>query len=105
MSSDPTTGWLTYSIATDVGVFFFDYPEAGVGVEALYIGSNQFFDGDNDGDLEYQESRLFAIDKVGLYTPAVPAVNWFARKVKHAVNYVAGQNPDEAEENAHSKKK
>ena len=73
-SSDALGGWTTYSIATDIGGFFFDYPHAGVGQQAFYVGSNQFFDSDNDGDDEFQEARLFAIDKDDLYAGRTPAV-------------------------------
>ena len=74
LTANPLAGWAIYSFATDIGGFFFDYPHAGVGREAIYIGSNQFFDDDNDGDLDYQESRLFAVDKLDLYNQQTPTV-------------------------------
>ncbi|MEM1181980.1 MAG: thrombospondin type 3 repeat-containing protein [Acidobacteriota bacterium] len=74
LTSNPLGQWAIYSIATDIGGFFFDYPHAGVGLEAIYIGSNQFFDDDNDGDLDYQESRIFAIERLPLYLLQAPSV-------------------------------
>ncbi|MEM1177491.1 MAG: hypothetical protein AAGM22_04050 [Acidobacteriota bacterium] len=76
-SGNPLGTWTTYSIATDIGGFFFDYPHLGIGRQALYFASNQFFDEDDDGGLEFQESRLFALDKTRLFAgQSVSVVSW-----------------------------
>ena len=74
LTSDPTGSWAIYSFAADIGGFFFDFPHAGVGLEALYVGSNQFFDSNGNGSLSYQESRVFAVDKVAMYNLQSPTV-------------------------------
>ncbi|MEO1082688.1 MAG: hypothetical protein AAFY88_00440, partial [Acidobacteriota bacterium] len=68
LTSNPLEGWAIYSIATDIGGFFFDYPHAGIGLDALYVGSNQFLNG------SYQESRVFAVDKLAMYNLQSPTV-------------------------------
>jgi hypothetical protein len=61
-SGDPTQGsWNRYSFATDVGRNFFDYPHAGVGDDAIYLGANMF------GRVSFAEGRVWAIDKGALY--------------------------------------
>jgi hypothetical protein len=59
--SDPLGAWRRYGFPTDFGGAFFDYPHAGVGVDAIYMGSNQF-----GGSVGF-EGRVFAMDKVALY--------------------------------------
>ena len=62
--SDPvTSGWNTYNFMTNFGNAFHDYPHAGVGLDAIYMGSNQF-GGTIPGGFE---GRVFAIDKAALY--------------------------------------
>lgn len=62
-SSDPLGNWNRYAFQTNFANAFFDYPHAGVGVDAIYMGSNQF-----DGDLpDGFEGRVFAMNKVALY--------------------------------------
>ena len=60
--SDPTGTWNRYGFATDVGNNFFDYPHAGVGRDAIYLGANLF------GRVQYAEARVWAIDKAALYS-------------------------------------
>ena len=61
--SDPLGSWNRYAFQTNFANAFFDYPHAGVGVDAIYMGSNQF-----DGDLpDGFEGRVFAMNKVALY--------------------------------------
>ncbi len=52
-----------YAFPVNVGGDFFDYPHIGVGVDAIYVGSNMFGGG---------EGRLFAFEKAAMYagTPA-----------------------------------
>lgn len=59
---DPVnSGWHTYNFMTNFGGADFDYPHAGVGLDAIYMGSNQF------GGAAGFEGRVFAIDKAALY--------------------------------------
>ena len=62
-TGDPTGAWYRYGFPTDVNGAFFDFPHMGVGVDAIYMGSNQF-----DGSLTYGfEGRVFAMDKAAMY--------------------------------------
>jgi hypothetical protein len=71
--SDPLGNWNRYAFQTNFANAFFDYPHAGVGVEAIFMGSNQF-DGTLPGGFE---GRVFAMDKVALYagTPLTVATH------------------------------
>ncbi len=60
-SGSPLGSWNRYSFATDVGRNFFDYPHAGVGDDAIYLGANMF------GRRTFAEGRVWAIDKFALY--------------------------------------
>ncbi len=59
--SDPTGSWNRNGFATDINGNFFDYPHAGVGQDAIYLGANMF-----SGN-SFAEGRVWAIDKVALY--------------------------------------
>lgn len=63
---DPLGLWNRYSFGTDFAGAFFDFPHAGVGRDAIYMGSNQF-GGSLPGGFE---GRVFAIDKYALYSGA-----------------------------------
>ena len=63
-SSDPTGSWNVYSFPT--GNDFFDYPHAGVGRDALYMGANLFSCRGPFG-CTFSESRVWAIDKTAMY--------------------------------------
>lgn len=77
---DPLGSWYRYAFQTNFANAFFDYPHAGVGVDAIYMGSNQF-----DGDLPNGfEGRVFAIDKVALYAGSAVAV------ATHSTGYDGG---------------
>ena len=65
-SANPLGSWDIYSFATDVGGYFFDYPHAGVGQEAIFVGSNQFEL--VDGNYRFREARLFAMDRDDLHS-------------------------------------
>lgn len=59
---DPTAGWHRYGFATNVGDQFFDYPQGGIGPEALFIGSNMF-----DADFNFLGGRVWAVRLAELY--------------------------------------
>mgnify|MGYP001344906830 FL=1 len=59
-TGDPTGNWNIYSFPTASGNDFFDYPHAGVGRDAIYMGANIF----NTG---FKESRVWAFDKWAMY--------------------------------------
>jgi len=61
----PFGTWDSYSFPTDVGGNFFDYPHAGVGNEAIYIGANMF------GTSSFVEGRVWAVNKADLYGGAL----------------------------------
>jgi hypothetical protein len=61
----PTGSWYRYAFPTNYGGPGFDFPHAGVGREAIYLGSNQFtclFSG-----CSWVGGRVYAIDKWALY--------------------------------------
>jgi hypothetical protein len=59
-TSDPTGNWNLYSFPTATGNEFFDYPHAGVGRDAIYMGANIFTS-------SFLESRVYAYDKWAMY--------------------------------------
>jgi hypothetical protein len=67
-TGDPLGAWNRYGFETDIGGAFFDYPHAGVGVDAIYMGSNQF------GGTAGFEGRVFAMDKAAMYSGAAMTV-------------------------------
>lgn len=67
--SDPTLDWHGYSFATDILGRFFDYPHAGVGQDAIYLGANMFSLAGS-----FAEGRVWAIEKSALYSGGTPAV-------------------------------
>jgi len=60
-SGNPTAGWNIYAFPTATGNDFFDYPHAGVGRDAIYMGANIF------GVSSFKESRVWAFDKWAMY--------------------------------------
>ena len=66
--SDPTSTWNRFAFPTDINNNFFDFPHAGVGLDAIYMGSNQF------GAVQFAEARVFAIEKAPLYSGGTPQV-------------------------------
>jgi len=58
---DPTGAWNRYAIPT--GADFFDYPHAGVGRDAIYVGANIFSNTTNS----FLRSEVYAIDKFAMY--------------------------------------
>jgi len=67
-TSDPTGDWYLYSFQTASRRDFFDYPHAGVGEDAIYLGANMF------GVLQFKEGRVWAINKADLYAGRSPQV-------------------------------
>ena len=59
-TGDPTGGWNIYHFATASGSIFFDYPHAGVGRDAIYMGANMF-------TFSFLDSRIWAFDKQAMY--------------------------------------
>lgn len=61
-TGDPTGSWNLYSFDTSPNRRdFFDYPHAGVGNDAIYMGGN-IFRGNR-----FQEARIWAFDKAAMY--------------------------------------
>lgn len=59
-TGDPTGAWNIYAFATGSGLFF-DYPHAGVGRDAIYMGGNMFTS-------DFLDSRIWAFDKTAMYS-------------------------------------
>ncbi|WP_374689885.1 hypothetical protein [Promineifilum sp.] len=60
-TNNPTGSWNIYAFPTATGTDFFDYPHAGVGRDAIYMGANIF------GTVSFKESRVWAFDKWAMY--------------------------------------
>jgi hypothetical protein len=60
-TNNPTGSWNIYAFPTATGSDFFDYPHAGVGRNAIYMGANIF------GAISFKESRVWAFDKWAMY--------------------------------------
>lgn len=65
-TGDPLGSYFFYAFPTNVGGDFFDYPHAGVGVDAIYVGANMFGAGD--------VGRVFAFEKAAMYA-GLPATS------------------------------
>jgi hypothetical protein len=59
-TGDPTGGWNIYAFTTGSVSLFFDYPHAGVGVDAIYMGGNMFTS-------TFLDSRIWAFEKQKMY--------------------------------------
>ena len=62
-TGDPTGSWNIYSFVTGSASVFFDYPHAGVGNEAIYMGANMF----NNSSGGFLDSRIWAFNKQAMY--------------------------------------
>jgi hypothetical protein len=60
-SSDPTAQWIRYRFPVNSGGVEFDYPHAGIGQDAIYVGGNTFNSGIFVG------AKVFALDKWAMY--------------------------------------
>jgi hypothetical protein len=73
-TNNPVGVWYRYRIAThsDNSALFFDYPHAGVGRTAIYMGANMF----NRTTRQFVESRVWAFNKAAMYAgqPTVATV-------------------------------
>ena len=54
---DPMGAWNRFAFPADINGEFFDFPHMGVGVDAVYVGSNQF------GLTGFAGGRVFAVNK------------------------------------------
>ncbi|MCO5198376.1 MAG: hypothetical protein M9941_11595 [Anaerolineae bacterium] len=64
-TSDPLGAYNVYAFPTGGGLFF-DYPHAGVGEDAIYMGANMFSG-------SFVDSRVWALDKAAMYSGAAAA--------------------------------
>jgi hypothetical protein len=60
-TGDPTGFWNLYHFAANVGGNFFDFPQAAVGRDAIYMGGNMF------AGVNFAEGRVWAMDKAAAY--------------------------------------
>jgi hypothetical protein len=67
-SGDPTAIWIRYRFTTGTGAYF-DFPQAGIGDDAIYMGGNMF---SAAFPYDFLESRVWAFDKMAMYA-AQPA--------------------------------
>jgi hypothetical protein len=63
-TSNPLGSWHIYSFSTASGSLFFDYPHAGVGRDAIYMGANMF---NCTPGCAFLDSRIWAFDKTAMY--------------------------------------
>lgn len=61
-TNNPLGSYNIYAFATGSGTLFFDYPHAGVGEDAIYVGANMF-----RLSLFFLDSRVWALDKDAMY--------------------------------------
>ena len=61
-TSDPTGSWYIYEFSTLVSGNWMDYPHAGVGNDAIYMGGNMFTFGGS-----FVEGRIWAFPKARMY--------------------------------------
>lgn len=57
-TGDPLGDYYFYAFPVDIGGEFFDYPHAGIGEDAIYVGANMFGSG---------TGRVFAFEKAAMY--------------------------------------
>lgn len=69
-SSNPLGAWNLYALQTVSSPQFFDFPHAGVGVDAIYVGANIF----SSPAGSFVESRVYAIDKAALYAGSATTI-------------------------------
>ena len=65
-TGNPLGAWNFYAFPVNVGGAFFDFPHAGVGRDAIYLGGNMF----NPG---FTEARVWAFDKAAMYAGSATA--------------------------------
>jgi len=72
-SADPTGVWIRYRFPVNSGGVGFDYPHAGIGRDAIYLGGNTF-----SGNT-YAGAKVFAFDKWAMYAGA--GTSWQERSL------------------------
>lgn len=82
-TADPTGEWWRYRFPANQNNLSFDYPQAGVGRDAIYMGGNMFA---GDG---FAEARVWAFDKWAMYAGEE------ARFRSHAVRRLSANAPEE----------
>lgn len=93
-TGDPTGLYNQYSFITATGAEFFDYPHAGIGEDAIFMGANIFIGG-------FARADVWAIDKAQIYSGA-PLTNLVQRTTggddtpqpMKAQGYLQGTWPD-----------
>jgi hypothetical protein len=83
-TDDPTGAWWRYRFPANFNDLSFDYPQAGVGRDAIYMGGNMFFPGDG-----FAEARVWAFDKWAMYAGVE------ARVRTHTVRRSSSNAPEE----------
>ncbi|MGH2537269.1 MAG: hypothetical protein ACRDHL_07735 [Candidatus Promineifilaceae bacterium] len=58
---DPTTNWHIYRFVLAGSGLFFDFPQAGIGRDAIFLGGNLF------AGFSFDEARVWAFDKWAMY--------------------------------------
>ncbi len=66
-TGDPQGAYWIYAFPVASGTEFFDYPHAGIGEDAIYVGANIF-------KASFFDSRVYALDKAAMYTGASAAI-------------------------------
>jgi hypothetical protein len=62
-SGNPMGSWNLYRFTMNSGGYFFDYPHAGVGRDAIYVGGNMFAGSTGP----FSHSRVWALPKMAMY--------------------------------------
>ena len=70
-TGDPTGSWYVYVFDTYVDDNYFDFPQAGIGLDAIYMGANMYTSSSGD---TLVESRVWAFDKAAMYA-GLPAAS------------------------------
>lgn len=68
-TNDPTGAWHLYAFQTDASNadnVFLDFPQAGIGTQALYMGGNMFETGATS-EIDFVEGRVWQFDKTAMY--------------------------------------
>ncbi len=68
---NPTGTWYRYKFQANQSGGFFDYPHAGIGRDAIYMGGNIFTC--NANSCTFRDSRIFAFNKAAMYANAPAA--------------------------------
>jgi hypothetical protein len=69
-SGNPAGTWYRYRITTNLSGGFFDFPHAGIGRDAIYMGANIF----NCIGCAFREARVWAFNKTAMYGNGAAAV-------------------------------